>query len=64
MLLAGDRFLHVLGGAEGTLTDALKPRYGDLCAAEGGLLGVGDDTRQLARRIFATRRAGWAFARS
>jgi hypothetical protein len=27
-------------------------------------LEVGDDARQLARRIFATVRVGWAFARS
>jgi hypothetical protein len=56
--------LHVLGGVEGTLTDVLKPRHGTPCSAEGGLLAVGDDARQLARRIFATLCAGWAFARS
>jgi hypothetical protein len=32
--------------------------------SQDGTLGVGNDARQLARRIFATMCAGWAFARA
>jgi hypothetical protein len=66
-----DHFLSRNGSARPGDPMKLAKKVGKLPAVGRGpflhvrhIKGVEDDARQLARRIFATRCVGWAFARS